>query len=215
MHPDHGPSAAADAAYVIRLGRAYGVILVLATQRPDKESLPTTVSGNVSVRFCLKVPGQIENDMILGTSAYRNGYNAAVFRPKTDAGLGWLRAEGDPQVVRTYYLDLRAAERVADRARALRKGAGTLTGYALGDDETTAPRDVRADVLAVLGSDTAAHWEVVAERLAVQFPGRWAGATADSVSAQCRAVGIPSVQVKADGRGLKGCRRVDAETGQL
>ncbi len=61
--------------------------------------LPTSVSGNVTLRFCLKVPGQVENDMILGTLSYRNGYNAAVFRPKTDAGLGWLKAEGDPQVV--------------------------------------------------------------------------------------------------------------------
>ena len=32
--------------------------------------------------------------MILGTSAYKNGYNAAVFRPKIDAGLGWLQGRG-------------------------------------------------------------------------------------------------------------------------
>jgi DNA segregation ATPase FtsK/SpoIIIE, S-DNA-T family len=73
MHPRHGDQAKDDAAYVIRLGRAYGIVLVLATQRPDTNSLPTSVSGNVSVRFCLKVPGQVENDMILGTSSYRNG----------------------------------------------------------------------------------------------------------------------------------------------
>ena len=135
MHAVHGDQAAEDAAYVIRLGRAYGVVLVLATQRPDKDSLPTAVSGNVSVRFCLKVPGQVENDMILGTSAYRNGYSAAGFRAGTDAGLGWLRAEGDPQIVRTYYLDLPASERIAERARIARGQAGTLTGYALGEAE--------------------------------------------------------------------------------
>jgi DNA segregation ATPase FtsK/SpoIIIE, S-DNA-T family len=90
-HPVYGEQAADDAAYVVRLGRAYDIILVLATQRPDKDMLPTAVSGNVSVRFCLKVPGQVENDMILGTSSYRNGYNAAAFRSETDAGLGWLR----------------------------------------------------------------------------------------------------------------------------
>ena len=55
--------------FIIKIGRALGVFLVLATQRPDKESLPTGVSGNVSTRFCLKVAGQVENDMILGTSA--------------------------------------------------------------------------------------------------------------------------------------------------
>ena len=41
MHAQLGDQAADDAAYVIRLGRAYGVILVLSTQRPDKDSLPT------------------------------------------------------------------------------------------------------------------------------------------------------------------------------
>ena len=65
---------------------AAGIVLVLATQRPDKESLPTGVSGNVSIRFCLHVAGQVENDMILGTSAYKNGYRATMFRPGVEAG---------------------------------------------------------------------------------------------------------------------------------
>ncbi len=128
MHPQVGDQAAADAAYLIRLGRAYGIILVLATQRPTSESLPTAISGNVSARFCLKVPGQLENDIVLGTSSYKNGYKATAFRTKTDAGLGWLKADGDPQIVRTYYLDLPATERAAARARVIREQAGLLTG---------------------------------------------------------------------------------------
>ncbi len=100
-HPQLGEQAAADAAYVIRIGRAYGIVLLLATQRPDATSLPTSISGNVSARFCLKVPGQLENDIVLGTSSYKNGYKATAFRTKTDAGLGWLKADGDPQIVRT------------------------------------------------------------------------------------------------------------------
>ena len=44
--------------------------------------------------------------MILGTGSYRAGYRASEFRPKIDAGLGWFKGEGDPQAVRTYYLDL-------------------------------------------------------------------------------------------------------------
>ena len=66
-HPKLGKQAGEDAIFIIKIGRALGVFLVLATQRPDKESLPTGVSGNVSTRFCLKVAGQVENDMILGT----------------------------------------------------------------------------------------------------------------------------------------------------
>ena len=59
--------------FIIKIGRALGVFLILATQRPYKDSLPTVVCGNVSTRFCLKVAGQVENDMMLGTSAYKNG----------------------------------------------------------------------------------------------------------------------------------------------
>jgi DNA segregation ATPase FtsK/SpoIIIE, S-DNA-T family len=48
-------------------------VLIIATQRPDKASLPTGVSGNVSTRFCLKVMGQVENDMILWGSITGSG----------------------------------------------------------------------------------------------------------------------------------------------
>ena len=40
-HPGHGKTAAADAEFVIKIGPAFGAVLVIATQRPDKASLPT------------------------------------------------------------------------------------------------------------------------------------------------------------------------------
>lgn len=85
-HPKYGKQAGEDAEFVIKVGRALGVVLVLATQRP--------------------VAGQIENDMILGTSAYKNGVRATAFRPEIDAGIGYLAgATTLPVVVRTAYLD--------------------------------------------------------------------------------------------------------------
>ena len=138
-HPKYGKQAGEDAMFIIKIGRALGVSLILATQRPDKDSLPTGVSGNVSTRFCLKVAGQVENDMILGTSAYKNGARATTFRPKIDAGLGYLKGEENtPQVVRTYYLNNADTERAAKRARAIREAAGTLSGVALGEDDSGA-----------------------------------------------------------------------------
>ena len=217
-HPEHGKQASADAEFIIKIGPAFGVILVLATQRPDKASLPTGISGNVSLRFCLKVMGQIENDMVLGTSAYKNGIRATTFRPEVDAGIGYLLgASTSPQVVRTYYLDMPAAERVAIRARQLREAAGTLSGVALGLDDGQAARDVLADLLAVTGADAGLHWAEAAARLAARFPERWAGVSADAVSAECRARGVPSVVVTAAGQRARGCRTADLEAaaGQL
>jgi DNA segregation ATPase FtsK/SpoIIIE, S-DNA-T family len=211
-HPEHGKAAGLDAEFIIKIGPAFGVVLIIATQRPDKASLPTGVSGNVSTRFCLKVMGQVENDMILGTSAYKNGLRATTFRPEIDAGIGYLLGAGPaPQVARTFYLDMHAAECVAVRARALREAAGTLTGHATEQDEGAA-RDVLTDVLAVFGADAGLQWGDVAARLASRFPARWEGVTADSISAECRARDVRSVDVKSGGKALKGCRRADVET---
>jgi S-DNA-T family DNA segregation ATPase FtsK/SpoIIIE len=209
--PEHGKAAGLDAEFIIKIGPAFGVFLVIATQRPDKASLPTGVSGNVSTRFCLKVTGQVENDMILGTSAYKNGLRSTTFRPGIDAGIGYLAGAGPaPQVVRTFYLNMADAERAAVRARALREAAGTITGHAAeGADE--GPRDVLTDVLAVFGSDAGLRWGDVAARLASMFPARWDGVTADAISAECRARGVPSVNVKTAGTVAKGCRRADVE----
>ena len=212
-HPKFGKQAGEDAVFIIKIGRALGVFLVLATQRPDKESLPTGVSGNVSTRFCLKVAGQVENDMILGTSAYKNGARSTTFRPKIDAGLGYLKGEENvPQVVRTYYLNTEATERVARRARAIREAAGTLSGVALGEDDQAERRDVLADVLAAFGLAPALHWTELAARLAERFPERWDGDSPDAVSAECRAKGVPSVVVTVSGDRGRGCRREAVET---
>ena len=216
-HPKFGKQAGEDAVFIIKIGRALGVSLILATQRPDKDSLPTGVSGNVSTRFCLKVAGQIENDMILGTSAYKNGARATTFRPKVDAGLGYLKGEeGVPQVVRASYLNSDDTERVAKRARAIREAAGTLSGVALGDYDGEAQRDVLADVLACLGGAPAIHWTTLAGRLAERFPDRWADASPDAVSAECRAKGVASVVVTVAGDRGRGCRleTVEAVSGQ-
>jgi DNA segregation ATPase FtsK/SpoIIIE, S-DNA-T family len=212
MHPEHGAQFAADMAHVGRLGRAYGIMLVQATQRPDRNSLPTSIRGIVTARFCLKVPDQDGNDMILGTGAYKAGFSAVAFRHEIDAGLGWLRGTADPQAVKTYYLDLNATAKVCARARAMRQAAGVLSGYALGEDGGGPARDVLADVLSVFRpGETGLHWQAAAERLAERLPGRWAEVSGDALSAQCRELGVPSAVVKMGGTALRGCRRADVE----
>lgn len=203
-HEKYGKEAGELAEWTIKVGPAMGVFLVLATQRPDKASLPTGVSANVSIRFCLKVMGQLENDMILGTSAYKNGVRATTFRPKIDAGLGYLISEDPALVCRPHFLDVPATKSVVARARVLRERAGTLPVQA----HTEAPeRDVLADVLAVMGGEPGMHWPVLSGRLAERFPDRWADVTADALSAQLRALGVPSVTVSMAGQKARGCRK--------
>lgn len=212
MHPTHGKQAAADLAYSIRIGRAMGITVVLSTQRPNRDAVPTEITGLIISKFCLMVPGYQENDLVLGTSAYKNGYDATKFRPKVDAGMGWLKGseEGTPQVVKTYYLNIEATRRIASRARGLREAAGVLSGYALAEEDgDAAPRDVLNDVLEVFGTDPGLHWQVLAERLAARFPDRYAGVTRDTISAQLQDLDVPSVLVKMGGTPLRGCRARD------
>jgi S-DNA-T family DNA segregation ATPase FtsK/SpoIIIE len=216
-HEKLGKQAGDDATFIIKIGPAFGIILILATQRPDAKSLPTGVSTNVSQRFCLKVMDQIANDMVLGTSAYKNGIRATTFRAGVDAGLGYqVGAAAHAQVVRTYYLDMPATERIAQRARTMREAAGTLSGVALGQDDTTPCRDVLADVLDVFSTDPALHWPELAARLAQRFPERWEDTSGDAVSAELRARGVPSVVVNVSGTRGRGCRldAVRAAAGQ-
>ncbi|MGW3735055.1 cell division protein FtsK [Streptomyces sp. NPDC005148] len=199
-HPKYGKQAGDDAEFVIKLGRALGVFLVMATQRPDKDSLPTGISGNVSIRFCLKVAGQVENDMVLGTSAYKNGVRATQFRPEIDAGNGYLAgATALPVVVRTAYLDDPATHTIAQKALALRKAEGTLSGFALGEESETATGptyDLLADIAAVVPTTEERVWnERIAARLAELRPEVYAGWKGENVTSALKPHGIKTTGV--------------------
>ncbi|WP_433215702.1 cell division protein FtsK [Dactylosporangium sp. CS-047395] len=198
-HAEFGKEAGELAEKIIKLGRALGVILILATQRPDAKSLPTGVSANVGTRFCLRVMGQLENDMVLGTSSYRNGLRATMFTKK-DLGVGYLvGAADDAQIVRTYYLDGPTVEKLAARAYAARVAAGTLTGQAAGDQpETPATRreTLLEDTLAVFQADEAKLWaETLVERLIALRPEVYAELTRDQLGAALKPYGITTTQV--------------------
>lgn len=224
-HPKYGKQAGEDAEFIIKLGRALGVVLILATQRPDKDSLPTGISANVSIRFCLRVAGQIENDMILGTSAYKNGIRATLFVPGPpdkggDAGTGYLvGATPMPKVVKAAYLDTPKTQLIADRAHALRVAAGVLSGHAAGQqpEATAAAYDLLADIAVVLHSDEAKVWnETVVDRLADLRPevyGPWAEQEGPAKTAQLtnalKPYGIKTGQVWGTPKeGGKGANRI-------
>lgn len=213
LHPTYGPEAVDDLAYIMRVGRAYGIVVVLSTQRPDGDALPPKVRDLATMRFCLKVPDQVSNDMVLGTGAYKAGYRASDFRAKVDAGLGWLRGGSDPQAVRTYYLDLNHTAKVAARARAIRSAAGVLSGYALGEVDDTETGSFAADVLAMFNHDERnLHTATVATRLGSLLPGVYGDITQDAVASQLRQLGIPVKDVRErGGTNRKGITRADVE----
>lgn len=186
---------------LIKRGPALGIILILATQRPDAKSLPTGISGNAGMRFCLRVMGQQENDMVLGTSMYRNGIRATQFT-SGDKGMGWLVGAADePVVVRTFYVDGPMAERVVARALQLRDGGGTLPEP---DRPRVRLRNLAADVRKIWPAGMDALWlNEILIRLQ-QLDGEMYGDMDNkTLSAGLRACGLAPVPVhrKLEGKG--------------
>lgn len=206
-------------AFIQAVGPSAGVMILSSSQKPsgigsgDVQRLFNRYRDNHAVRFALKCGNRLVSDAVLGGDAYAEGYDASALPVgKEYLGVGYLYGASDyTPTVRTYLADHEDAEKILTAARALRERAGTLAGHAA-DEDTGAPgRDVLADVLAVFGGDPGLHWHELADRLADHFPDRWADATGEAISAQCRDLGVPSVNVKRAGTNLKGCRHADVK----
>ncbi|GCD44134.1 cell division protein FtsK [Streptomyces paromomycinus] len=198
-HSEHGKEFEEIATDLVKRGPATGIVLLLATQRPDAKSLPTGISANAGARWCLKVMGQTENDMVLGTSSYKRGVRATMFA-WGDKGLHYFVGEGaDARIVSAAFVDAPGADAIAARARTAREKAGRLSGYALGQasEEATGPAyDLLADILAVVPAKEAKVWsETVTERLAELRPEVYAGWEPDALAAALKPHGITTGQV--------------------
>jgi len=183
--PVYGPEITALIADIIRIGRAAGVHLEIASQRTDAQSIPTVISTLPILRTAFHQNGQAGNDQILGTGAYKAGIDATAFRrglagsDKDDRGSCWFIGgeAGVPVRVRTTFI-LPDLKRIMTSARTAREKAGTLTGAALGLAEQTTPDEARhsalADVRAAfVAGEKALHGDVIFHRVDTRHPGRW------------------------------------------
>ncbi|WP_037601024.1 cell division protein FtsK [Streptacidiphilus rugosus] len=210
-HPKHGAELEEICTDLVKRGPATGIVLLLATQRPDAKSLPTGIGANAVARWCMKVLDHTANDMVLGTSAHKNGIRATTFA-WADKGICYFVGEGaDARIVRTVEVDVPKARAIAARGRAARLRAGTLAGYAAGIDtvtETAPAYDLLADVLAVVPDSEAKAWsETVTARLAVLRPDVYGGWAPDQLAAALKPHGINTGQVWLTPEGGKGANR--------
>jgi S-DNA-T family DNA segregation ATPase FtsK/SpoIIIE len=215
-HPVYGGEAELICTDLTKRGPALAILLWLATQRPDAKSIPTGISANAVLRCCLKVMGQTENDMVLSTSAYKNGIRATMFS-FDDKGVFYFAGEGKaPQIVYGYGFDLPASKAIVARARVMREHAGRITGYALGQDlDGGQARRLADDVLTVFGDAKALWCSTIAERLAGSFADVYADITQEAVASQLRALEVDVRGVRETGRSKdgprSGCYRAELE----
>ena len=207
--------------FIMAVGPSAGVILASSSQKPSGVGAGQNVArlfnryrDNHAARFALKCGNRVVSEAILGGDAYAEGFDASAL-PVGDEyrGVGYLYGITDATpTVRTYLADHEDAEKILTAARKHRQAAGTLSGLAAGEQVTRELRDVLADTRAVLhAGESGAAWDLLAARLAEQIPEHYADTTGAALSAQLRDLGVQSVNVKKDGRVLKGARTADIE----
>ncbi len=129
--------------WLAKKGPAAGIVLVLATQRPDSKTIPSGLRAVLGSRFALRVMDWRDSNIVLGEQMNTRGFDSSRLLP-SHKGVGILRPDGDTaagadvlaMTVRTYYMPNEDWRTICEQGRALREAAGTLTGHAAGQDVT-------------------------------------------------------------------------------
>ncbi|WP_045742286.1 cell division protein FtsK [Actinoplanes rectilineatus] len=216
---DDNKKIAALLSFIMAVGPSAGVIILSSSQKPsgvgagDVGRLFNRYRDNHAVRFALRCGNRIVSEAVLGGDAYAEGFDASALPNGADyRGVGILYGHSDDTAtLRTHLADHEDAEKILIAARKHREDAGTLTGDAVGEAFERETRDVLADILSVFEGEPGLHWKVIAERLGGALPEPYGSGTDESISAQARALGVPSVSINMRGAVGRGARRSDLE----
>jgi archaellum biogenesis ATPase FlaH len=109
---------------LVSRGRAAGIIVLAATQKPSADVIPTQIRDLFGFRVALRCSTPQASDTVLGQGWASLGYSAATVDPST-RGVGYLLAEGGvPVRFRSCHLSDDEIEVIAGRATALRCRGG-------------------------------------------------------------------------------------------
>ena len=115
---------------LVARGRAAGIIVVAATQRPSADIIPTSLRDLFGYRWAFRCTTDASSDVILGHGWANQGYSAAEIDP-TARGVAWLIAEGGmPRRMKAAYLSDDQVARIAEHAVWLRTDAAIRAGVA-------------------------------------------------------------------------------------
>jgi S-DNA-T family DNA segregation ATPase FtsK/SpoIIIE len=173
-HPVHGKDILESLTDLAKVAPSAGIILVLATQKPDGKVIPDSLRGQIGTRFGMKVMTWQASDTILGAGSYAAGMDASTLL-RSHKGVGILLgaddgelAERGGQTVRTHLIDGPGIEKIAARGRVLREELGLLSGMAAGVVPVAPVRtaSVLDDLLKVFNTGEDKVWsERLVERL--------------------------------------------------
>ncbi|GII24291.1 FtsK/SpoIIIE domain-containing protein [Planosporangium mesophilum] len=112
---------------LVARGRAAGVIVIAATQRPSFDIIPTSLRDIFGYRCAFRCTTSNSSNIILGQGWAEQGYNANDIAP-TNQGAAYLLAEGGiPRRVKVAYLTDTQIAAIADYAAWIRRPTGIHT----------------------------------------------------------------------------------------
>jgi DNA segregation ATPase FtsK/SpoIIIE, S-DNA-T family len=105
---------------LVARGRAAGVIVILATQRPSHQVIDPSMRDLFGYRWAFRCTTDSSSDVVLGNGWATEGYSAATIDPLA-RGVSWLLSEtGVPRRIKAAYLaddDIRHLARYAAQLR--------------------------------------------------------------------------------------------------
>lgn len=106
---------------IVARGRAVGIIVAAATQRPSSDIIPPSLRDLFAWRFAGRTTNDVSSDIVLGHGWYARGFSANTIDPNNQ-GEGYLIAEGGaPNRVKAAYLSDADIIRLADYAVYIRR----------------------------------------------------------------------------------------------
>jgi S-DNA-T family DNA segregation ATPase FtsK/SpoIIIE len=119
-------------AQIAAVGAAVGIVLVLATQSPKVDVVPSRLRGNCSGRWSMRVESATASNTILGDGAAGDGYDASkIENSKGTRGRGWLTTPDTGFIeARSLFVDVENGDlrRSAAAGLELRRAVGRVPG---------------------------------------------------------------------------------------
>lgn len=209
-HDTYGEAIKANLIKLVRTARAVGIILVMATQRPDSGTIPTRLRDLCGTRLCGMVGDVATAKMILGSVPA--GVSPLHIRRSQRGTVVALGVSDDPgaqfdaMFVRAHLADDPCIEAIVGRGYELRTGEDTLAGAAVGDQsiEEDNPTRLLDDVMAVFEPGENRQWlENLCRRLGEKLPQTYNGWSPRLLGANLKDKGVETrdVWARPDGGG--------------
>lgn len=119
-------------AQIAAVGAAVGIVLVLATQSPKVDVVPSRLRGNCAGRWSMRVESATASNTILGDGAAGDGYDASkIENSKGTRGRGWLTTPDTGFIeARSLFVDVESGDlrKSADAGLELRRAVGRVPG---------------------------------------------------------------------------------------